>query len=189
MPRAPEPPEPPEPAEPDEPAVQVAVDPALTATSLGEYLRGVWVRLRGGETGALPVVAGLILISALFQYLNSNFLTAGNMVNLLVQGSVFMLLAMGEVFVLLLGEIDLSLGYVGGLGGVIMAELISNKHNWPWWAGVLAGLAVCCCDRGLPGHDHHPDRAAVVRGDSGRPAGLAGRDAADPRQRWRGPGQ
>ena len=65
----------------------------------------------------LPVVAGLLLISILFQSLNSNFLTAGNLVNLLVQGAVFMLLAMGEVFALLLGEIDLSIGFVSGIGG------------------------------------------------------------------------
>ncbi|NYD42490.1 sugar ABC transporter permease [Nocardioides panaciterrulae] len=141
VPRTPEPPEEADPTGAD--AAAVAIDPSLTATSLGEYLRGQWVRIRGGETGALPVVAGLILIGAFFQYLNSNFLTAGNMVNLLVQGSVFMLLAMGEVYVLLLGEIDLSIGYIGGLGGVIMAELISNKHNWPWWAGVAAALLAC----------------------------------------------
>ena len=60
---------------------------------------------------------GLFLISIIFQSLNSNFLTAGNIVNLLVQGAVYMLLAMAEVFVLLLGEIDLSAGFVGGVGG------------------------------------------------------------------------
>lgn len=34
-----------------------------------------------------------------------------------------MLLAMGEVFALLLGEIDLSIGFVGGIGGIVTAEL------------------------------------------------------------------
>ena len=74
----------------------------------------------------LPVVGGLLLISVLFQSLNSNFLTAGNLVNLLIQGAVYMLLAMGEVFALLLGEIDLSIGFVGGIGGVITAELVKR---------------------------------------------------------------
>ena len=74
--------------------------------------------IKAGESGVLPVLGGLILISILFQSLNSNFLTAGNLVNLLVQGAVFMLLAMGEVFVLLLGEIDLSVGFVAAIGGV-----------------------------------------------------------------------
>jgi D-xylose transport system permease protein len=91
----------------------------------------------------LPVLAGLLLISVLFQSLNPNFLTPGNMVNLLIQGSVFMLLAMGQVFVLLLGEIDLSIGYVGGVGGVIMAELVQESTGWPWWAAIAVGLLGC----------------------------------------------
>ena len=49
-----------------------------------------------------------------------------------MQAAVFSLLAMGEVFVLLLGEIDLSVGFVAGLGGVIMADLASPAHGWPW---------------------------------------------------------
>jgi D-xylose transport system permease protein len=84
-----------------------------------------------------------MLISLLFQSLNPNFLTPGNMVNLLIQGSVFMLLAMGQVFVLLLGEIDLSIGYVGGVGGVIMAELVRESVGWPWWAAIAVGLFTC----------------------------------------------
>ena len=88
----------------------------------------------------LPVVGGLIVITILFQSLNSNFLSAGNLVNLLVQGAVYMLLAMGEIFVLLLGEIDLSIGYVGGVGGVVMAELIKETTGWPWGAAVAIGL-------------------------------------------------
>ena len=67
----------------------------------------------------LPVVGGLLLISILFQSLNSNFLTAGNLVNLLIQGAAYMLLAMGEMFALLLGEIDLSIGFVSGIGGIV----------------------------------------------------------------------
>lgn len=122
---------------------ELAVSPAITATTLREYMRGWYVRLRGGETGVLPVIAGLLVISILFQSLNSNFLTAGNLVNLLVQGAAYMLLAMGEVFVLLLGEIDLSLGYLGGVGAVIMAELVKQSMGWPWWAAIIVALIAC----------------------------------------------
>ena len=123
-------------------AATAAAEPAV-AESFGDYWRAVWVRVRAGESGALPVVGGLVLISVIFQSLNPNFLTAGNIVNLLIQGSVFMLLAMGQIFVLLLGEIDLSIGYVGGIGGVIMAELVAESRGWPWWLAILTGLAVC----------------------------------------------
>jgi D-xylose transport system permease protein len=116
----------------------------LTADSLAEYFRGAVTRMRSGQTGVLPVIVGLILISIIFQSLNSNFLTAGNIVNLLVQGAVYMLLAMAEVYVLLLGEIDLSAGFVGGVGGIIVAEALTPAHGaYPWWIAIIAGLAVC----------------------------------------------
>jgi D-xylose transport system permease protein len=125
-----------------------ALDPTsvpseLVANSVGEYLKASFARMRGGETGILPVVAGLLLVSILFQAMNEHFLTAGNLVNLLVQGAVFSLLAMGEVYALLLGEIDLSVGYVAGLGGVVLAELAQPTVGWPWWAAIAAALVVC----------------------------------------------
>ncbi|MEA3218183.1 MAG: hypothetical protein QOJ19_4339 [Acidimicrobiia bacterium] len=134
--------EPIEPATAETPA-DVAVAPEIMATSLSEYLRGVLARIRGGDAGVLPVFAGLLLISILFQSLNSKFLTAGNLVNLLIQGAVYMLLAMGEVFALLLGEIDLSIGFVSGIGGVLMAELVKQQTGWPWWAAILVALLAC----------------------------------------------
>jgi D-xylose transport system permease protein len=127
-----------------EAAAEVEVPPEVGASSLGGYLRAWFVRLRAGESGVLPVIVGMFVISIIFQSLNSNFLTAGNLVNLLVQGAVFMMLAMAEVFALLLGEIDLSAGFVAGVSGVITAELLTTAHgSWPWWAAILAALAVC----------------------------------------------
>ncbi len=121
----------------------VAIPPEIVSNTVGEYLRASIQRIRGGETGVLPVIGGLLLVSILFQSLNSHFLTAGNLVNLLVQAAVFSLLAMGEVFALLLGEIDLSVGFVGGIGGVVMAELAKPTVGWPWWAAIAAALIVC----------------------------------------------
>lgn len=112
-------------------------------TTLHDYVRSWFGRIRSGDSGVLPVVGGLLLITVLFQSLNSQFLSSGNLVNLLIQGSVFMLLAMGQVYVLLLGEIDLSIGYVGGIGGVITAELVKEQVGWPWWAAIAVAL-LCC---------------------------------------------
>jgi D-xylose transport system permease protein len=122
---------------------ELALPAELAAGSASEYLRTSLARVKAGESGILPVVAGLILISILFESLDSKFLTAGNLVNLLVQAAVFSLLAMGEVWVLLLGEIDLSVGFVAGLGAVIMADLASPAHNWPWWSAITAALLIC----------------------------------------------
>jgi D-xylose transport system permease protein len=129
----------------------LAAAPEVMANSLNDYLRASYLKIRGGDSGVLPVVAGLILISALFQALNSNFLTAGNLVNLLIQGAAYMLLAMGEVFPLLLGEIDLSIGYVSGIGGIVVAELVKQQYGWPWWAAIIAALVACAAIGALQG--------------------------------------
>ncbi|HEV3354365.1 MAG TPA: hypothetical protein VG076_15655 [Acidimicrobiales bacterium] len=129
----------------------MAVAPELMAQTFGEYARAWVARVRGGDAGALPVIAGLILISILFQSLNSKFLTAGNLVNLLIQGAVYMLLAMAEVYALLLGEIDLSIGYVAGIGGVIMAELLKQGTDWPWPAAILVALLITAAIGALQG--------------------------------------
>lgn len=130
---------------------EAAIAPEIVAESLGGYLRATVARIRAGDSGSLPVVAGLVLISLLFQSLNENFLTAGNLVNLLIQGSAYMLLAMGQVFPLLLGEIDLSIGYVSGIGGLICAELVKESTGWPWWAGIIVALVVCFAIGALQG--------------------------------------
>ena len=109
-------------------AAQATVD-ELTANNLREYVRASVARPRRSDAACCRSSLGLFLISVIFQSLNSNFLTAGNIVNLLVQGAVYMLLAMAEVFVLLLGEIDLSAGFVGGVGGIITAELVTSEHG------------------------------------------------------------
>jgi len=120
--------------------VAVPLAPELVANSLGEYFRGWWSRVRGGETGVLPVIVGLILIGVIFQVAKPLFLSAGNLVNLLVQAAVFMLLGMAEVFALLLGEIDLSIGFTAGIGGVVAAELVKAQTGWPWWAAVIVAV-------------------------------------------------
>jgi D-xylose transport system permease protein len=121
----------------------LAVAPALVATSLPDYLKTYASRVRAGDSGVLPVVGGLIVVSLLFQFLNSHFLTALNIVNLLIQGAVYMLLAMAEIFALLLGEIDLSIGFVAGIGGVVAAELVKQQTGWPWWGAIAVALLVC----------------------------------------------
>ena len=121
----------------------LAVAPALVATSLPDYLKAYFARVRAGDSGVLPVVGGLIVVSVLFQVLNSHFLTALNLVNLLIQGAVYMLLAMAEIFALLLGEIDLSIGFVSGIGGVVAAELVKQQTGWPWWAAIIVALLIC----------------------------------------------
>jgi len=56
---------------------------------------------------------------------------------------VYMMLAVAETVVLLLGEIDLSVGAVALVGGVIAFKLVQPGPDWPWWAAILAALVGC----------------------------------------------
>jgi D-xylose transport system permease protein len=125
--------------------------PDAVASSLGEYLRAWLGRIRAGESGMLPVIGGLILIVAIFQSQSSKFLSAGNLANLLGQGAPYVLLGMAEVFVLLLGEIDLSIGYLAGVGAVVTVAVNGTTHHQSWWVAVLAGLAVTTAIGALQG--------------------------------------
>ena len=94
----------------------VALAPDVLADSLGDYLRAWWKRIRGGESGALPIIIGLIVICIFFEVQSSAFLTAGNIVNLFVQAAFIILLGLAELYALILSEIDLSVGFVGAVG-------------------------------------------------------------------------
>src|SRR6202521_6406505 len=139
------------PAPPPDPtaAVQAAaaeLPPELVAQTFGQYARAYVARVRSGQSGVLPVVAGLVAIMVVFEVISPNhvFLSAGNLVNLFQQSAVFMVLAMAETFALLLGEIDLSVGFVGACGAVIAVQLVQPATTkWPWWAAILAGLLAC----------------------------------------------
>jgi D-xylose transport system permease protein len=110
--------------------VSTAAPPAPSgAAGLGDAVREWWTDVREGQLGSLPIIIGLIIIAIVFQSQNDRFLTAGNFVNLIVQSAAYTTIAMGIVFVLLLGEIDLSVGYVSGVAGVIAAVLLIPDGN------------------------------------------------------------
>jgi D-xylose transport system permease protein len=136
----------------DATAAAVDVPPELVAQSLGQYIRASWRRVRGGDSGVLPVVLGIIVVAIAFQIANSKFLSAQNLVNLFEQSTVYMLLAIAEIFALLLGEIDLSVGLVMGLGSVVVAELVQpTGANWPWWAAIIVTLLACAAVGAIQG--------------------------------------
>src|SRR3984957_1124374 len=123
--------------------------PELVAGSVGEYARILLKRIRSGESGALPVIVGLVVIVLIFQLKNSLFLSAGNLVNLMTQAAFIVTLGMAEVFVLLLGEIDLAAGYTAACGAVIALWMLAAGN--PWWLAVIAALAATAAYGALQG--------------------------------------
>jgi D-xylose transport system permease protein len=118
------------------------VSTATPSAAAGQVRTGVdalWRRVSSGDLGSLPVVIGLVLIWAVFDFLNPNFLTPRNLTNLTVQITDIGVVSVGIVLVLLLGEIDLSVGSVYGLGSSVMAVLAVNL-GFPAPTAILAGL-------------------------------------------------
>ena len=126
-----------------EPADLIAAGDAsaeLLADSLGDYTRILGRRLRSGESGALPVIIGLVVIVAFFWIRSPAFMTPNNLVNLMGQSAFVITLGMAEIFVLLLGDIDLAAGYTAAIGAVIALWMLALGD--PWWASVLVALVV-----------------------------------------------
>ena len=130
----------------DPEAAAADVPPGLVAQSLGQYLRGSWLQVRSGNSGVLPVVLAMVLVAITFEIVTPEhaFLRPSNLVYIVGLSTVYMMLAMAETVVLLLGEIDLSVGAVALIGGVIAFKLVQRSGpDWPWWAATLAALACC----------------------------------------------
>jgi D-xylose transport system permease protein len=130
----------------DAKAAAADVPPAILAQTLGQYLR-VWsLRVRSGNSGVLPVVLAIVIVAVVFEVITPEhaFLRPSNLVYIFGLSTVYMVLAIAETVVLLLAEVDLSVGAVALIGGVIAFKLVQRPGpDWPWWAAVLAAL-VCC---------------------------------------------
>jgi len=137
----------------DQPVViaGAVTSPDLLVNSLGEYAR-VWLRrVRSGDSGALPVIIGLIALVIYFQVSQSSFLSAGNIADLMGQAGWIITIAMAQVFILLLGEIDLSVGFNAAIGGTVTLWAVSITHPWPTALAILVGLLVCAAIAAIEG--------------------------------------
>jgi D-xylose transport system permease protein len=110
----------------------------------GLYQRA-WLNLRTGNLGPFPIILGEIIVVILFGFTATNFFTAVNFTNLINEAAGTAMLAFGVVFVLLLGEIDLSIGYLAGIGALIVAELQlpGSGHQLNGIVAMLIAVAAC----------------------------------------------
>ena len=120
--------------------------------TFGAYMGAWFSRIKSGDLGQLPIILGLIVISIIFQSQNANFLTPGNFTNLIIQAAIFTTLGYGVVIILLLGEIDLSMGYIAGVSAVVTARLLERPITYepwgifelvvPWYAAIAIALTI-----------------------------------------------
>jgi D-xylose transport system permease protein len=118
----------------------------------GLYRRGM-DNLKTGNMGVLPIVLGLLFIVVFFSFKATNFFTADNFVNIIIQMAGTAMLAYGVVFVLLLGEIDLSISYVAGIGALTVAELQlpGSGHEINGLLAMVCAVAICAAIGGAQG--------------------------------------
>lgn len=94
-----------------------------------------------GKLASLPPVVWMLLcIIVIFSFTGKNFLSLGNLINILKQASPFLIVACGATLAILVGGTDLSLGYVMGFVGVVIAMLMNRGVPVPF--AILVGL-VC----------------------------------------------
>jgi D-xylose transport system permease protein len=112
-----------------------------------------WLNLRTGNLGPVPIIVGLLIVVVLFKYTATNFFTSVNFVNLINESAGTAMLAFGVVYVLLLGEIDLSIGYVAGIGALVVAELQlpGSGHQLNGIIAMVIAVAVCAAIGALQG--------------------------------------
>jgi D-xylose transport system permease protein len=107
--------------------------------------RRVWENVRTGNLGPWPVIGAIVIIAFVFGFTAQNWATPVNFTNLIGQLSGTCMLAYGIVFVLLIGEIDLSVAFVSGIAGVVVAQLQQPSPVGPGLPGWLCILIALVC--------------------------------------------
>lgn len=94
------------------------------------------------------IILALALEIIVFSFLSENFFTVDNLINIANQATFIAIIAVGMTFVIISAGIDLSVGSVFALVGVITAGVLTIEII-PLWLrlplALLAGLAVGIC--------------------------------------------
>lgn len=91
--------------------------------------------------GILIALVALCVILGIYPGTSQYFLTVKNLFNVLRQISTNLLLACGMTMVIILGGIDLSVGSIIALSGVLAAGCVS-RYGFPIGAALLAGVLI-----------------------------------------------
>lgn len=98
---------------------------------------GALKRILKGLPGVSFILIGMIVIFAIG---NPRFLSAGNLVNVGLQASLLMMLALPMTLIILTEGLDLSIGALLGLCGVVIASLLVS--GWGIVPAIAAAAAV-----------------------------------------------
>jgi ribose transport system permease protein len=86
------------------------------------------------------VIPAFVVLLIVFGLLSDVFLTSSNIESVLAASAVLIVLAIGQTFAVATAGIDLSMGSVLTLSGVVLGQLYSHGHSI--WLGILAAVLV-----------------------------------------------
>ncbi|GAA2246280.1 sugar ABC transporter permease [Rarobacter faecitabidus] len=96
----------------------------------------------GGDVRQYGMLLALVVLTLFFHWkTDGKVLTQSNAANILNGNAYILVLAIGMVMVIVIGQIDLSVGSVAAVVGIVVALSIKN-WGIPWWLGILLGLGV-----------------------------------------------
>jgi ribose/xylose/arabinose/galactoside ABC-type transport system permease subunit len=118
-----------------------------TALSKSNMTSSVFLRRSANILGENIMIIFIIILAIALSFLNKNFMTVQNMLNVLRQLSYVGIIAIGMTFVILSAQIDLSVGSVAALAGMMFGVLFRD-FGAPWplalagaiFAGIVVGL-------------------------------------------------
>ncbi len=93
--------------------------------------------LEGRQFGTL---IGLVALSIVLTIMTPFFFTVSNLVNVVQQSAIIAIVAAGMTFVIISGGIDLSVGSIVALAGLVVADAL--HAGWPVPLAIMSGLVI-----------------------------------------------
>ena len=87
---------------------------------------------------------GLLVLGAVLWALTPHFLTVSNLLNIAQQASINAIVAVGMTFVILSGGIDLSVGSIVAVAGVVLGTLLHDGQPLPMAIAASMAVGVAC---------------------------------------------
>ena len=123
----------------------------MAVTTTGSATESASGRALAFVRGATGPLIGLVLLCVFLSFSTDTFLSMRNFLNVMDQITVLGVMAVGMTLVILIGGIDLSVGSVLALSGMVMGYL-GNNREWPFVIAILVALvasAACGLTSGL----------------------------------------
>lgn len=119
----------------------------IVSGASGELYAGIGRRLSGIYAKYQPLVfAGclLLVVIIVFSVLSPAFLSLGNFRNILLSTSILMIASSGAALIIIMGSIDLSVGAIATMAGLLTSFFVPQLGVFAIFVGVPVGLLFGC---------------------------------------------